>query len=67
MAYRLWALLGLLLLAGCRDVRVRTLAAGTTPAAGAGNEIAVVRDTPSLERFGVRAPVRFRSEFGVIL
>jgi hypothetical protein len=67
VAYRRWALLALLVLASCRDVRVNTLATGTTPAAGAGNEIAIVRDTASLERFGVRAPVRFRSEFGVIL
>ncbi|MFN2448372.1 MAG: hypothetical protein ABR508_01075 [Candidatus Baltobacteraceae bacterium] len=64
---RLWPLLALVLLAGCRDVRVRTLSAGTTPVTGSGSEIAVVRDAPALEHFGVRAPVRFRKEFGVIL
>ena len=64
---RLWALLALLLLVGCRDVRVRTLSTGTTPVAGNGNEITVVRDAESLERYGVRAPVRYRNEFGVIL
>ncbi len=63
---RLWPLLALALLAGCRDVRVQTLRAGTTPIVG-GNEIVVVRDTPSLERLGIRAPVRYRNEFGVVL
>lgn len=32
-----------------------------------GNEIVVVRDTPSLDRVGIRAPVRYRNEFGVVL
>ncbi|MDQ2663660.1 MAG: hypothetical protein M3Y18_06460 [Candidatus Eremiobacteraeota bacterium] len=63
---RLWFLLALALLTGCRDVRVQTLKTGTTSVLG-GNEIAVVRDPAALERFGVRAPVRFRNEFGVIL
>ncbi len=62
----LWALLALLMLAGCREVRVQTLRQGTTTANG-GTEIAVVRDTASLERFGIHAPVRFRNEFGVVL
>jgi hypothetical protein len=56
----------MVLLSGCRDVRVQTLAVGTTTTAG-GNEIAVVRDTASLERFGIRAPVKFKNEFGVVL
>ncbi len=64
---RLWPLLALAVLVGCREVRVRTLAQGTTPVAGSGSEIAIVRDAPTLERFGVRAPIRYRSEFGVIL
>jgi hypothetical protein len=55
------------LLAGCREVRVQTLAQGTTTNLDGGNQIIVVRDTPSLERLGIRAPVRFRSEFGVVL
>jgi hypothetical protein len=59
-------LLALVLLAGCREVRVQTLRQGTTPAAGS-NEIVVVRDTPSLERLGIHAPVRYRNEFGVVL
>lgn len=63
---RLWPLLALVLLAGCREVRVQTLRQGTTPAAGS-NEIVVVRDTPSLERLGIHAPVRYRNEFGVVL
>lgn len=63
---RLWALAALVVLAGCRDIRVQTFRQGETPVLG-GNEIVVVRDTPSLERLGIHAPVRFRSEFGVVL
>ena len=63
---RLWPLLTLVLLTGCRDVRVRTLAQGTTPVLGA-SEIAVVRDESSLARFGIHAPVRYKNEFGVVL
>jgi hypothetical protein len=57
----------LVLLVGCRDVRVRTLGQGTTPVLDGGNEIVVVRDDPSLSRLGIRAPVRYRNEFGVVL
>lgn len=64
---RLWPLLALVLLVGCRDVRVRTLGQGTTPVLDGGNEIVVVRDDPSLSRLGIRAPVRYRNEFGVVL
>jgi hypothetical protein len=55
-----------LLLTGCREVRVKTYAIGTTTAAGT-NQIAVVRDRRDLEAFGIRAPVRFNHEFGVLL
>lgn len=55
------------MLAGCRDVRVQTLAQGTTTNLDGGNQIIVVRDQASLERLGIHAPVRFRSEFGVVL
>src|SRR5947209_14603826 len=44
---RLWALAALLVLAGCRDVRIQTLRQGETTVLG-GNELVVVRDTPSL-------------------
>lgn len=64
---RLWPLLAAILLAGCRDVRVQTLSAGTTPVVGGGTEIAVVRDKAALDRLGIRAPVAFRAEFGVVL
>jgi len=60
------ALVALLLLAGCREVRVQTLSIGTTTEPG-GNQIVVVRDTASLARLGIRAPVRFKGEFGVVL
>lgn len=63
---RWWALAALLLLVGCREVRVKTLAVGTTTVPG-GNQIVVVRDPADLEKLGIRAPVHFRGEFGVIL
>lgn len=56
----------LLLLVGCREVRVKTYATGTTPISG-GNQIVVIRNRHDLEGFGVRAPVRFNHEFGVLL
>jgi hypothetical protein len=64
---RLWPLLALALLTGCREVRVQTLGQGTTTMLDGGNQIVVVRDTASLERLGIHAPVRYRSEFGVVL
>jgi hypothetical protein len=54
------------LLAGCREVRVRTYAQGTTVVAG-GSRITIVRNRHELEAFGVKAPVRFNHEFGVLL
>ncbi len=62
------AALGVLLLslAGCREVRVKTYATGTTTVPG-GNRIAVVRNRRDLEAFGIHAPVRFNHEFGVLL
>lgn len=58
--------LGLVVLAGCREVRVRTLAAGTTTVLG-GNQITIVRDAVALGKLGIHAPVHYRSEFGVVL
>lgn len=63
---RWWALATLLLLIGCREVRVKTYAVGTTTAPG-GNEIVIVRDEASLARLGIHEPIRFRGEFGVVL
>jgi hypothetical protein len=66
-AVRRWtALVALLLLAGCREVRVNTLAQGTTTVPGA-DQIVIVRDTFDLAKLGLHAPVHFRGEFGVIL
>ena len=60
-------LLGLvILLAGCREVRVKTLATGTTTILG-GNQILIVRDAVSLGKLGIHAPVHFKGEFGVVL
>lgn len=58
--------MALLLLTGCREVRVKTYATGTVAGMG-GNQIVVVRDEASLERLGIKAPVRFKGEFGVAL
>jgi hypothetical protein len=51
---------------GCREVRVKTYAIGTTDAPG-GNEIAIVRDADSLDKLGIHEPIHFRGEFGVVL
>jgi hypothetical protein len=58
--------LGLIVLVGCREVRVKTLAVGTTTVLG-GNQILIVRDAASLSKLGIHAPVHFKSEFGVVL
>ena len=56
-----------LLLTGCREVRVKTYAQGTTTTTLGGNQIAVVRNRRDLEGFGITKPVRFNHEFGVLL
>jgi hypothetical protein len=53
-------------LGGCREVRVNRYQAGTTIVPG-GNQVTVVRNRHDLEALGIRAPVRFNHEFGVIL
>lgn len=53
-------------LSGCREVRVKTYAHGTTTVAGT-NQITVVRAHRDLEALGIRAPVKFNHEFGVVL
>ena len=58
--------LGLLFLVGCREIRVRTLAIGTTTVLG-GNQVIVVRDAAALSKVGIHAPVHYKSEFGVVL
>jgi len=64
---KLWVLAALLVLVtGCRDVRVKTMRTGTTTVPG-GNEITVIRDFRGLERLGIKAPVRFKNEFAVVL
>jgi len=57
---------GLILLVGCREVRVKTLAVGTTTILG-GNQILIVRDAEALGKLGIHAPVHFKGEFGVVL
>jgi hypothetical protein len=58
--------LGLIVLVGCREVRVKTLATGTTTVLG-GNQILIVRDAVTLGKLGIHAPVHFKGEFGVVL
>jgi len=58
--------MGLILLVGCREVRVKTLAVGTTTVLG-GNQILIVRDAEALGKLGIHAPVHFKGEFGVVL
>lgn len=58
--------LGLLLLGGCREVRVKTLSTGTTTVLG-GNQVVIVRDANALGKLGIHAPVHYKSEFGVVL
>jgi hypothetical protein len=53
-------------LVGCREVRVRTEAHGTTTTPG-GDQIAVVRTVAQLDTLGIKAPVKFNHEFGVVL
>ncbi len=55
-----------LLLTGCREVRVKAYRQGASATSG-GNQIAVVRNRRELEELGIRAPVRFNHEFGVVL
>jgi len=55
-----------LLLAGCREVRVKSYAQGTTPVLGP-PQILIVRDSKELAEVGLQAPLRFNHEFGVVL
>jgi hypothetical protein len=63
---RWWLLAACLLLVGCREVRVKTFAQGTTSLPGA-NQVVVVRNVTDLGKYGIKAPVHFKGEFGVIL
>jgi len=56
----------LLLLTGCREVRVKAYAQGTTTVQGPVS-LVVVRSRRDLESLGLHAPVRFNHEFGVVL
>jgi hypothetical protein len=60
------ALATLVLLAGCREVRVQTFAQGTTSLLGP-NQIVVIRNQTELAKYGIKAPVHFRGEFGMVL
>jgi hypothetical protein len=53
-------------LAGCREVRVKTYAVGTTTVMGP-SQIVILRDERLLAEYGVKAAVRFNHEFAVLL
>ena len=55
-----------LMLAGCREVRVKSYAQGTTPVLGP-PQILIVHDAKELSDIGLQAPLRFNHEFGVVL
>ena len=55
-----------IVLAGCREVRVKEFAQGTTTAART-SQIVIVRSQRALEELGVHAPINFNHEFGVLL
>ncbi len=60
------ALLLIVALAGCREVRVQTFKTGQTSSTGP-SQIVVLRDVRVLHQYGINAPVRFNHEFGVLL
>lgn len=57
----------MLLLSGCREVRVKTYAQGTTTVLGGGDQIVVIRDPAKLEELGIRGSLQYDHEFGVAL
>jgi len=64
--HRLLAALVLILaVTGCREVRVKSYTSGTTPVLGP-PQLVVIRDANVLQHFGIKAPVRFTKEFGVL-
>lgn len=60
------SLLLLLALTGCREVRVKTFKTGLTTVLGPA-QLIVLRDARGLEKYGIKAPVRFNKEFGMLL
>lgn len=60
-------IVAVLVLAGCREVRVNEVRTGTTAVLNGGDQVAVVRDKRALDALGITAPINFRREFGVVL
>jgi hypothetical protein len=60
-------IVAVLLLAGCREVRVNEVRTGTTSVLNGGDQVAVVRNQRGLDALGISAPINFRREFGVVL
>ena len=55
-----------LILAGCREVRVKTYAQGSTAVVGP-PQILIIRNAKDLSDLGLQAPLRFNHEFAVVL
>jgi hypothetical protein len=60
------ALIFMLALTGCREVRVNVIQQGSTTVLGP-DQLLVVRDARVLRELGIKAPVNFTKEFGVVL
>jgi hypothetical protein len=65
---RCWAIVAAtIVLAGCREVRVKDFKTGTTLISGT-NQVLVVSDPHDVQALGIHAPeVNFKHEFGVAL
>jgi hypothetical protein len=62
----LWVLVALVVLTGCREVRVNQVRSGTTTVVGP-DQVVVIRDKRGLEALGIPISANFRSEFVVAL
>lgn len=62
----LMVLVALVVLCGCREVRVNQVRSGTTTSAGS-SQVLVIRDKRALDALGITASVNFSREFVVAL
>ena len=62
----LMVLVALVVLTGCREVRVNQVRSGTTTSAGP-SQVSIVRDKRALDALGITASVNFQREFVVVL
>lgn len=62
----LMVLVALVVLTGCREVRVNQVRSGTTTSAGT-SQVLIVREKRALDALGITASVNFTREFVVVL